>query len=789
MKRKITTSCFAFMTALVALLAFSCSNMNGSSGDSENSIDNKAYISLSVKNEVVRTALPSYELSEFNKFELFGKFGTGAESSIKSWESDATANKTAYDLMKDAKIQIEVGEWTFRLKATEASGTAYEGFVTKTLSLGANDIEFKIDLITIPESGKGNLSVGISVTPPGELSVVKAALYKNDETGTLVQNESPITGGSASFENLDAGSYKVVFNFYDENGLLLGTCPEYAIVVPGKTSSSSVELKSLDSTYTITYHYGETSTTEKYTRHTKVVLPNIESPAVSKEGYEFCGWFATNADAQGYTATAITEIPENTVGAQKFYAKYMSLADVTPIKSVKIEGDVKVGKKVKAVPYTKEGETTENDKFTGEVASYKWYRGKDSDDDGTISDSEWTLIAGATESEYQLAQEDAEDNGQKIRVEVIQKYTVQKDEAKKINVVKTDNNPVSSETKDVAKGSLKEEEIKELIKTLTILYDGNTAESHNFPAIIGSTLYNTKVSVSPASGTVKDSEENDVTVSVAVSLVENQTAPNSSDYVPVKIKVTAKGYGDVEISLGGTGEEASPLFVYVKRPPVESTEIPTLVEETPNPTITGGYVKFTSPVTEGLEYTVTDSSATAPASGASWNKLTDAEFKNGENEFAGGEKIFIRRAGAAGEADGKENPVGYIEPSVIYSNAISVASENVGKKNALKIVSVKFESQSDIKITQSGTEITQSGTGKSITLTVENAPEGAVFEWKTEAEIFGYTNNPLTIGANGSSATVTIADNALPGVYGIVVTASKDSITYSSTVYITVGTN
>ena len=783
MKRKITTSCFAFMTALVVLLAFSCSNMNGSSGDSENSIDNKAYISLSVKNEVVRTALPSYELSEFNKFELFGKFGTGEESSIKSWESDTT--KTAYDLMKDDRIAIEVGEWTFRLKATNASGVAYEGSVTKTLSLGANDIDFKIDLVTIPESGKGNLSVGISVTPPGELSVVKAALYKNDETGTLVQNESPITGGSASFENLDAGSYKVVFNFYDENGLLLGTCPEYAIVVPGKTSSSSVKLESLDGTYTITYHDGETSTTARYTRHTKVVLPNLDSQdsqAVSKEGYEFCGWFATNTDAQGYTATAITEIPENTVGAQKFYAKYMSLTDVTPIKSVKIEGDVKVGKKVKAVPYTKEGETTENDKFTGAVESYKWYRGKDSDGNGTISDSEWTLIAGATESEYKLAQEDAEDNGQKIRVEVIQKYTVQKDEAKKINVVKTDNNPVSSETKDVAKGSLKEEKIKELIKTLTILYDGNTAESHNSPAIIGSTLVNTKVSVSPASGTVKDNEENDVTVSVAVSLVENQTAPNSSDYVPVKIKVTAKGYGDVEISLGGTGEEASPLFVYVKRPPVESTEIPTLVEETPNPTITGGYVKFTSPVTEGLEYTVTASSESSPASGASWNKLTEAEFKNGEAEFEGSEKIFIRRAGAAGEADEKGNPVGYIEPSVIYSNAISVAPENVGKKNALKIVSVKFESQSDIKITQSGT-------GNSITLTVENASGFTNFEWKTEAEIFGYTNNPLSIEANEGTATVTIANEALPGVYGIVVTASKDSITYSSTVYITVGTN
>ncbi|MBR4599558.1 MAG: hypothetical protein IKO39_05865, partial [Treponema sp.] len=687
MKRKITTSCFAFMTALVALLAFSCSNMNGSSGDSENSIDNKAYISLSVKNEVVRTALPSYELSEFNKFELFGKFGTDAESSIKSWESDATANKTAYDLMKDDRIAIEVGEWTFRLKATNASGVAYEGSATKTLSLGANDIEFKIDLITIPESGKGNLSVGISVTTRGELSVVKAALYKNDETGTLVQNESPITGGSASFENLDAGSYKVVFNFYDENGLLLGTCPEYAIVVPGKTSSSSVALDSLDSTYTITYRDGEnatSATSAKYTRHAKVVLPNTDSTAVQKSGFVFCGWFATLSDSQGNSASAITEIPENTVGAQEFYAKYMSLADVTPIKSVVLNGEVKVGNTLKAVPYTKEGDPAESDKFTGEIASYKWYVGEDSN-----GEMVWHEITGETTDEYKIRPDDL---GKAIKAEIIQKYTVQEDTEKKINVVKTENAPVSSAvTANVAKGTLKEEDITELIKTLTVLYEGNTAESHNSPVIIGTTLDGRKVSVSPASGTIKDSQENEVTVTLETALAAGQTAPTSSNYVPVTITVKATGYEDVKILLGGTGEEASPLFVYVKRPPVESTEIPTLVPETsPNPTITGGYVKFTSSVTEGLEYTVTASTESSPASGASWNKLTVAEFKNGENEFAGGEKIFIRKAGAAGTPDEKGNLVGYIEPSEVYSEPVSVESGNIGKKNALKIVSVDF---------------------------------------------------------------------------------------------------
>lgn len=778
MKRKITTSCFAFVTALAALLAFSCSNMNGSSSDSEqNSIDkNKAYITLSVKDEGKRTALPSYELSEFNEFQLLGKTESIVEKSLGSWTS--ADSKSAYDLMKEARIQIELGEWTFRLKATEASGTAYEGSVTKTLELGANQIAFKIDLVTVPESGKGNLSVGIEVKTRGELNRTTATLYKNDDSDTLVKAEADISGDNVTFENLDVGSYKVLFNFYDEKGLLLGSCPEYAIVVPGKTSSSSVKLESLDGTYTITYHDGENSTTAKYTRHTKVLLPNTESTDVQKDGFVFCGWFATSTDAEGYTASAITKIPENTVGAQKFYAKYMSLVDVTPIKSVVLNGEVKVGNTLKAVPYTKESAPAESDKFTGEIASYKWYVGEDSNGDSTISDEEWQAITGATTDEYKIRPDDL---GKAIKAEIIQKYTVEEDTEKKINVVKTENAPVSSAvTANVEKGTLKEEDITELIKTLTVLYDENT------PVIIGTALDGTKVSVIPASGTIKDSQENDVPVTLETALAAGQTAPTFSNYVPVTITVKATGYEDVVKNLLATDASPSPLFVYVKQPQVESTQIPTLAtEETPaTPTITGGYVKFNSTETEGLEYTVTDSSASAPASNAIWNPVTYAEFKNGEEVFSvdGGEKIFIRRAGAAGEADAKGNPVGYIEPSVIYSDAISVLPGNVGKKNALKIIKIDFGALSEIAVTSTPTE-------NGCTLTVENASNYISFDWITEAQILEYTNGPLTISPSGGTATVTVANDALPGVYGVVVTASTSLATYSTTVYITVGTN
>lgn len=772
MKRKITTSCFAFVTALAALLAFSCSNMNGSSSDSEqNSIDkNKAYITLSVKDEGKRTALPSYELSEFNKFELFGKFGTGAESSIKSWESDATANKTAYDLMKDAKIQIEVGEWTFRLKATDASGTAYEGSVTKTLELGANQIDFKIDLVTIPESGKGNLSVGISVTTRGELSVVKAALYKNDEAGTLVKPESQITDGKATFENLDAGSYKVVFNFYDENGLLLGTCPEYAIVVPGKTSSSSVELESLDTAYTITYHDGDTSTTAKYTRHKKVVLPNLDSQdsqAVSKEEFVFCGWFASSTEAEGYSANAITKIPENTVGAQEFYAKYMSLADVTPIKSVVLNGEVKVGNTLKAIPYTKESDPAESDKFTGEIASYKWYVGEDSN-----GEMVWHEITGETTDEYKIRPNDL---GKAIKAEIIQKYTVQEDTEKKINVVKTENAPVSSAvTANVAKGTLKEEDITELIKTLTVLYNGNTAESHNFPVIIGEDLDRTKVSVSPASETIKDSQENEVTVTLETALAAGQTAPTSSNYVPVTITVKAAGYEDVVKNLLATDASPSPLFVYVKANPI--TTVPVLSDD--NPEITTGYVKIDSglPASGEMPYeyaVVADSeNPEKPASNATWEDLTSSEFKKGEGHFVNGDKIFIRKKGAEGSEDSKGNKVGYIEPS--EPRYITVVTGNIGNKNAVKITGITITGLTDIVVTKS-----ESG---SITLSVTDASSYSDFTWQS-VESGTLTVTPDSDVTSGT-ATVEFA-TSIPGTYGVVLTAKNALATYSTTVYIT----
>ena len=555
----------------------------------------------------------------------------------------------------------------------------------------------------------------------------------------------------------------------------MGTCPEYAIVVPGKTSSSSVKLESLDGTYTITYHDGETSTTAKYTRHTKVVLPNIESPAVSKEGYEFCGWFATNADAQGYTATAITEIPENTVGAQKFYAKYMSLADVTPIKSVKIEGDVKVGKTLKAVPYTKESNPAESDKFTGEIASYKWYVGEDSNNDGSISDSEWQLIDGATTAEYKILPADL---GKSIRAEIVQKYTVEADTEKKIYVVKTENAPVSSDksVNPVQKGALSESAINEYISALSVNPKENTAGTLANPILIGTPL---SLTIDSKSETVKDTENNDVDITVSFTVPE-QNAPETSNYVPVNVTITATGYEDVVKNLLATETSPSPLFVYVKANPI--TTVPTLkVEDSDNPTITTGYVMIGTglPASGEMAYqyaVVADSEdATKPASDATWADLTSSEFKKGETHFVSGDKIFIRKKGAEGTEDENYNKVGYVAPS--EPCFITVATTNIGNKNAIKITEITVTGLTDITVTKSETE----SETDTITLSVTNASSYSDFTWQA------VESSALTVTPDGTSgtATVTFASGTVPGTYGVVLTAKTALATYSTTVYIT----
>lgn len=825
MNRKITTKLFAFTAALAFLLVFSCRITNGDSGnvEQEEIKEKKAYITLSVSNVLARTALPVFTLTEFNTFTLYGKQGTNEEITLKSWQTDSVSGKSAYDLLNADRVDIKLGQWTLRLSAVSADGTVYQGSVEKEIVEGANEVSFTVDLTTIPQNGKGNISIVIKVNTPGELALVTASLFKNDGTAaaetTVLEEKSFVNEGTQAFEktvafaDCDAGSYKVVLNYFAdaEKKNLLGTCPEYAVVVPAKTSTSTVELESLDSTYSISYKSGESSElkTEKFTRHSKVVLPNVDSPVTAKDGYIFCGWYASVTDTQLDAApepTPILEIPENTVGNKTYYAKFINLSEVTAIKAVKIDGVKQVGNTLTAFPYTKEDSTDAQDKFTGAVESYKWYKGSDSNGDSVISDNEWTLIADATGKDYLITQNDL---GKSFRAEITQKYTAQKDEEKKIYIIVKNNPAVSSVATDaITKGQLNESSVNEILDKILTGTGGGTGQTpapvltmtYNDTPVIGSDLSAEKVAVTEATADVKDSSNNDVSVKITPKLPAGSKAPETSNYVPAEFVVTASGYEDLTVSCTA---EKSPLFVNVKyASPVTSgdgKEVPELeIENGENPQITTGNIEFDPTFTnstESLEYTTTVSSedAAKPDEDAVWIPLyVDQEFKHVHLDktqspsvetikpFVGGEKIFIRKKAKDGTPDSKGNNVGAV--AVSEPVTITVAEENVGKKTAIKIQGITFDPLSDIKVTLAEDKVT---------LTVENAEsyDANSINWQPETDWLIITPDGEIIG----KATVTIKEeNGIPvsyisGTYGIEVTASKKGITYSTMVYITLG--
>ena len=631
MKRKITAILFAFIAMISALLAFSCSNFDGKS--EENEQKDSAYISLKVDGDV-RTARPDYELSEFTKFELLGKLGDAEEKSLKTWSANQETEETAYALMAGDHLQIAVGSWIFRLRATAAGDVIYEGSDTVQVESGDNTIDFTLDLAELPSTGIGGISVKVVVTQPGDLSLVVAELYKNGETPELVGTMQIENKGTVEFSDLNVGSYTIDFSFYadEDKKILLGKCPENAIVVPGKTSSSLLTLDSLDSAYTITYHLGEElSQTAKYTRHAKVVLPDSSAELTQKEGFVFCGWYASEDDAAlDSSASAVTEIPVNTVGNKNYWPRFISVADTAQIKTVAVEGTLKVSKTVKAVPYTKETDFTEDDKFTGEIASYKWYVGEDSNGDGTID--EWSEVAGKTDSEYTIGPEDL---GKTLRVEIVQKYYAVEDTEKNIYTVKKDNAAVSSSTEKnpVTKGILPDGIIKaEYSETITV---GNT------PSV-------EKV-------IVKDYDDEPLNPGDApgkyTAEIQNNEALASSNKISVKI--TLYGFEDVIMQVFVTVKAAQPSA--------------SLRTDTVN--IDDNKVAFVTPLPSGAEYS-TDG-------GENWTDIAATPFtppaENG--------KILVRT-----KASGTAGEEGYIAES--DSIEISVTNENLG--TLVKVNSLSF---------------------------------------------------------------------------------------------------
>ena len=761
MKRKITARLLACLLACTVSLTFSCSGVVDDAKIPEQEIDlnQNATLRLSVSAKNSRTALPVVETTDFTEFTLSGKKADGTDYAVlKTWTTAAA--------MQEDSVEITVGTWNFVL-AAKKNGAVYEKTLENVLiHSGSNELAFVLELKSTGTSGAGSVEITITLAEGQNPYYTATFANANGSGGTPVSKEGQVPFESQlllSFDNVDVGSYRLDISFYSDETktFLIGSATEYAHVIAETKSASKIDLGSLDSTYAIKYFRGSDELTGVgeigYTRHISVVLPKAAAFETLTD-YCFCGWYEDSL----FNGEPVLEIAKNTVGDKNYYGKFLAKNDYFPIKQVLVEGTKKVGHELKAAPYVTLSETpATGDAFSGEVKTYQWYIGSVP----AGGEIQWTAISSETDPTFgkgKVYVVQPGDVGKLIKVEVTQANTVSLDSEKGIYVITEGGTKITSQiTADaVAKGTLSGDAITALFNTEGFALSYNTAQT---AVALGSTLDATNLVVTPAENKVQDECGNAIAVSFA--LPENQTAPaEKSNYVPVIVK--AVGYDDV------TRDGA--VFVYVKANAPLATAIPALAEETTVPSITYGCVKFSS-ADSTLEYQIGGIDTTE------WHALDTTEFKKGDAYFVADDRILVRVKKTDGVADTKGNPVGYIAPSEAV--AVTIADANVGKKNSVKVLSIEFEEKSDIKVTQSVDE-----TGK-ITLSVKNPENYRSFAWKTEADVLGQAFSILRLSSTDASETVvTIELGALPGVYGVVLSAETAiGATYSTTVYITIG--
>ena len=313
MKAKIDRFLLGILLIL-SLLVSSCNDLFGGDSDDEDEWTIPT-ITVSVSNENARTAFPEMNVNKITEFTLTG---TNSETSApipsinETWTSEGSS--TAYSKMKEARLPISVGTWTFTLTAKAKNASVTLATYEKTLSgvvisSGANKLSFELILQEVNvanEAGAGNLEIAITLQETA-ISQVQAI------TGTLLKNETgrPSAGKGVSDLNMtntsaikyevssvDAGVYIAQIDFYADTAkqVLLGTWLE-AVNINELGAKASIKVGNLDNVFNITYKAAVLGSDEfsdsgfthsnqtKYTRRN-----NITFSAPTKDGYTFIKW-------------------------------------------------------------------------------------------------------------------------------------------------------------------------------------------------------------------------------------------------------------------------------------------------------------------------------------------------------------------------------------------------------------------------------------------------------------------------------------------------------------------
>ena len=300
---------------LAIFMVVSCNNLM-EPPTASGSGDGRAYLKISA-GETARTVVPQLDFQNLS-FSLTGSLSGGNSQELGNWNT--------YSAMDSALISLEIGEWSFTLTASNASGGVLEKSIAKNITSGTHVLDFGTLAFS---SGSGSVSVTLILPLNHGVGTASAALYEVSTNSLVTGTEQSLSLASQTDgreavtytqNNVPKGNYFLKFQFTQAlKSDVTDVYQELVQVAPHLTSSATRELAALNSYYQVTLNvdggnFSPDTTPSSFSRYEDVLLPTP-----TKTGYIFGGWY----DKGDFNKTPVKTLPKGTDGAHNLTARWV----------------------------------------------------------------------------------------------------------------------------------------------------------------------------------------------------------------------------------------------------------------------------------------------------------------------------------------------------------------------------------------------------------------------------------------------------------------------------------
>lgn len=296
------------------MLAFSCKNQfNELSNNSTSGYGTIYFVDSS------RTVLETVEKDDFTKIILYAKKSDSLESQkISEWKSYSDFVQSTvsvaigtYDFYLEAfagEVKFESDEITVEIKENqktnvnfvlhlvnrgESNGKVKIKYLFGDYNVASADFKlFKVKYVDDDKGGKIRTLSNVAVSSEGN---------EENPVGdyTWVDPENPEQNCCIFEKSIPAGQYELTARFESESGDYVAEYSTSVSVSEGITSSKEITIENFNPYYAITYNGVEDPVSQelpgKYSMYDK-----IEIPSLTKNGYEFQGWYTDKNFAEPF---------------------------------------------------------------------------------------------------------------------------------------------------------------------------------------------------------------------------------------------------------------------------------------------------------------------------------------------------------------------------------------------------------------------------------------------------------------------------------------------------------